>query len=469
MPAILKFLPLFLGIVLCFAGCSKEAGKSAAPGSPVLAATTVLATIVGDEKPQAVPTPAMHVPLGQTADLKVMFSELGGGVAYTAEKDGKSYVVHNGKAGKQYTAIGETALSPNGRRVAYAAFVDGKWRMVTDGMEGSSFDSIALPLFSPDGKHLIYKAMLGEKWFVVVDNRMNEGTKTSYSRCEFNADSTLVAYTENANDKIKVRMVISDLGFKKQTVMAGVGSLLIMNDARTRIAAVSQENGKQRMIEFSFNAPNDVRKGELYDSVNNPVFGPDGLSLAYEAVKGGERFLVFNNREEKLSKRPFVGPPVIRPDLKAVGAIVGNIDPASQHLAVSSAGNAAGLHEYFVNDARKGKEYMEAKYLAYNRDGSAYAHAARTGQNWFVVVNGHEGPPFDRVVTPVFTPDGEKLVYRARKDGMRFVVLADMTGKTIKQFPSYEQVFQPVFTSDGKSIAYGVKDGNKLIWQVEKL
>ena len=84
------------------------------------------------------------------------------------------------------------------------------------------------------------------------------------------------------------------------------------------------------------------------------------------------------------------------------------------------------------------------------------------GQDWFVVVNGKEGPAFDRVVLPVFSPDGKLLVYRARKEGKRFLVVADTAGKTIKQLPAYEQVFQPVFTGDGKSVAYGVKDGNKL-------
>jgi len=48
-------------------------------------------------------------------------------------------------------------------------------------------------------------------------------------------------------------------------------------------------------------------------------------------------------------------------------------------------------------------------------------------------------------------------------------VVADASGKTIRQHPAYEQVLQPVFTADGKSVAYGVKDGQKLIWMVEKL
>lgn len=455
--------------VLIFAGCNGE--KSAGTPSVVkeVASVTKVLAIVSDEaKPRPAITPAMHTPL-EPAALQVMFSESGGGVAYIAEKEGKSYVVHNGKPGKLYASIGDIALSPDGRRIAYGALVDGKWQMVTDGNEGSNFDAVESPLFSPDSRHIAYKAMLGDKWFVVVDKAVNSGTKTSYTRIEFNADSTLIAYFETADEKSRERLNISDLGFKRQKVMDGIGSLMITNDTKTRIAAVSLENGKQRLIECSFSSPDDVKKGALYDSISKPYFGPDGVSLAYEALRGKERLLVFNGREVQISNRHLVDSPVIRPDLKAVGAILGDVDPASQHLEVSSAGNAAGMYEFFVNDSRKGKEYDEARYLVYNRDGSSYAHAARRGQSWFVVVNGQEGPGFDRVVTPKFSPDGQCLVYRVRKDGKRFVVVADTTGRTIRTHPAYEQVFDVVFTADGKSMAYGVKDGNKLIWKVEKL
>ena len=77
--------------------------------------------------------------------------------------------------------------------------------------------------------------------------------------------------------------------------------------------------------------------------------------------------------------------------------------------------------------------------------------------------------PRDWFSVSMFSPDGKFIVYRARKAGKRFVVVADTNGKTIRRHPSYEQVFQPVFTDDGKSVAYGVKDGNELWWKVEKM
>jgi hypothetical protein len=130
--------------------------------------------------------------------------------------------------------------------------------------------------------------------------------------------------------------------------------------------------------------------------------------------------------------------------------------------------NRIYLHQSFIDSKGKGKIYDEAANLTYSKDGS-YAYAARNGKNWFIVVNGTEGAVFDRVVEPLFSLDGRYVVYRARKDGQRFVVVANTIGKTIRQHQSYELVFAPIFTADNRSVAYGVKDGKELWWKVEKL
>ena len=113
--------------------------------------------------------------------------------------------------------------------------------------------------------------------------------------------------------------------------------------------------------------------------------------------------------------------------------------------------------------------YEEAASLTYSKSGN-YVYTARNGKEWFIVVNGMEGPAFDRVIAPLFTPDGKYVVYRARKEGKRFAVVADAaSGKTVRQHPSYEQVSDVLFSTDGKSVEYGVKDGNRLLWKIEAL
>jgi len=91
------------------------------------------------------------------------------------------------------------------------------------------------------------------------------------------------------------------------------------------------------------------------------------------------------------------------------------------------------------------------------------------GPRQFYVVNGNEGPSFDKVLPPMFSPDGSYVVGRVKMGGSRFIVVLNLKGEVVRQLPSYEFVSEPVFTADGKSVAYGVMDGKKLIWKVDKL
>lgn len=457
----LRVFGVFVIVTLCAAGCSnKESEKSKVPRqhiSTVADKTTILATIAADEKPQSI-TPSsglgMHAPL--SAAFQFIFSERGGGVAYSVEKNGMSHVVHNDSAGKPYKTVGTVVLSPDGKRIAYGALVDGKWRMVIDGKEGAPFNTVKSPMFSPDGQHVVYQAMAGDRWHLVVDATPNEGTLKHYLKNEFSADSSKIAYIDDVNDKDMGRLVVCDLTFKKPVIVEANVSRMLLNDDKTRIAAVSSSDNKQRVIEFGFDNPGAVIKGPPYDAVNNIDFGPDGFSLAYYVERNGKKLVVFNGKEEIVPIGNLSGQPASSLDKRTVAAFV-------------ATGNKVALRQFFRESGQPGKEYDEAEGLVYSREGLFYAYAARNGEKWFAVVNGKEGSAFDRVVSTMFSPDGKSLVYRARKNGKRFVVVADTSGKTVKTCPAYEQVFPVVFTADGKSIAYGVKDGQKLIWKVEGL
>ena len=461
MKVMFRLFFIFLTFTLWGAGCSnKESEKIKAPRQNISAVadkTTTLATIADDEKPQSIAPPSgLGIHPSPATMFQFIFSERGGGVAYIVEKNGKSQVVYNGTAGKPYKTVGSVVLSPDGKRIAYGALVDGKWRMVIDGKEGATFNTVKSPLFSPDGQHVAYQAMAGERWHIVVDTTPNEGTLKRYLKHEFSADSSKIAYIDDVDDKNMGRLVVCDLTFKKPIIVDSNVSLMYLNADKTRIAAVSTSDNKQRVIEFSFESPGVVKKRPLFNSVQYLVFGPDAVSLAYVAERDGKQLMVLNDKEEAVPNGNLADLPVIHPDKKMVTALI-------------ASNNTVSLHQFFLESGQREIGYDEAETLVYSRDGSVHAYAARKGANWFVVVNGKEGQAFDRVVSPMFSPDGKFLVYRARKDGKRFVAVADSGGKSIKTYPAYEQVFPVVFTDDGKSAAYGVKDGQKLIWKVEAL
>ena len=421
--------------------------------------TTLLATIADGDKPlKVIPEHSTDPELQNRPDsLEAIFSESGRSVAYVANNGNKFCVVHNKNRGKEYAAVGGIVFSSDGRRVAYPALEAGKWHMVVDGKEGSGYDTVLSPLFSPDGQHVAYQAKSEEKWYIVVDNTPSSGTAASYTAPEFSSDSSLIAYVETAATNSEMRLIVSDLKFATQTVTWSIGDqLFTTNKDKTRIAAVQVVDNKFRVIDFYFAQPGVVRKGQLYDVIEQLTLSDDGVSMSYCALKGRTRLMIFDKRSELLPEGRAPELPVIRPDKKGVGILLG-------------LNNRISLHHSFIKNQEKGKMYEEAASLTYSKSGN-YVYTARNGKEWFIVVNGMEGPAFDRVIAPLFTPDGKYVVYRARKEGKRFAVVADAaSGKTVRQHPSYEQVSDVLFSTDGKSVEYGVKDGNRLLWKIEAL
>jgi WD40 repeat protein len=450
-------------LVMSVFGCSNNQSdkvrSSSLPGFKVSDKPAVLATIKDDEQPPvAATTVGTDLHSATSNFLALTFASQGGGVAYTVGKADKVYVVHNGKAGSLYNAIGSVVLSPDGSRIAYAALVDEKWRMIVDGQAGEPFSTAKDPKFSPDSRHVAYQGMKGDKWHLVVDTTVNSGTTKRYRPHEFSGDSAHIIYIDDFDDTMgKGRLVVSELNFKNERIIDPAVSDMIFNSDRTAVAAISKSMAnRQSVIRFTIAKPEAVQRGAEFDKILDVAFDPADTVVAYIAERQKTKYGVFNSQEEILPKGLKPGTPVVNLANKSVGVLM-------------SANNSFYLHQMFRNSERTGKVYDAAEGLVYSSDGAVSAFAARKGNSWFVVVNGTDGSAFDRVVSPKFSPDGKFLVYRARKDGKRFVVVADASGKILRQLPTYEQVFDVQFTSDGTSVAYGVKDGNKLAWQVEKL
>jgi WD40 repeat protein len=302
----------------------------------------------------------------------------------------------------------------------------------------------------------VYNATRDKEGLLVADGKTSAAFPSSWDEL-FSGDSNKIISIQNsANDDGLHRVVIYDLNLKSLGTKELHAGQFVYNKERNRIAGIAVSNGKTRVVELSIDQPDMIKEGPLYDEIMFPSFGPDGTSLAYFAAKGGKSYLVLNEKEEPIPAAQVHNPPLIRPDGKGAGIIL--------HTK-----NGFVFRQAFVGKETIEKMYDEAAQPVYSGDGSRYAYIAKQKKRIFLVVNGKECPAFDMVVSPLFSPDGKFIVYRARKDGKRFVVVADASGKILKQHPAYEQVFQPVFSPDGKSVAYGVKDGNKLVWTVEKL
>ena len=435
-------------------GCNRESNRPVSQPQPAkkdqVTASTVLATI---------PDLLQQAPVQNL--FQVTFNETGRAVAYIMESGGAVRAARNGRIGKPYQSIGAIALSPDGEHLAYSATEQDRWRMVIDDLDGPPVEMIGTPVFSPDSRHVAYEAMIGGKWHLIVDGNKSAPSPPGYNFHDkfFSSDSSHVISIELAEAIDKpVRVTVSDLKLTQQIVKEIPATDFVCNAGKTRMAMIVPQDVKKKVVEFSFTDAKTVSEGPPYDAVFQQTYGPDGVSLAYVAEKGGARYVVLNGREERLPYRDKIESLVLRPDNRGVGVIL-------------SSKQGYFLYEAFTGAAAKDTtRYVEAANLIYDKNGKRQAYIAKKGKdNIVLVVDGREGPAFDMIVTPMFSPDGTYLVYRARKDGKRFVVVADATGKILRQHPPFEMVYQPVLSADGRSIGYGVKDGKKLAWKVEKL
>jgi hypothetical protein len=453
--------------LIMFSGCTKEQQNvpevSSSPKNETVKASRVLATIANNEKPDS---PSNHETGESTekppAEMVIEINKYGKGVAYIAKIGERICVVHNGKVGKLYDEIEAFTLilSPNGQRVAYGAKLGDTSYVVVDGVEKGPFADRGRIAFSPDSKHVAYDAKIGNKWYMYVDNLKNDGALQYFDRATFSIDSTKLTYLEVTEVSGVYRLVTSDLKFSQNMVLTIADTAYVVNSGKTTVAAVEKKQTKWNVISFDYDHPDKIKAGESYDDVKQLTFSEDGKSLAYIAVKDGKSYIVLDDKKEVLPDGEYPWPFVVRSNNNGVGIFI---------VHTKGKATSAYLHHAFASDRIKSKTYKEGAHLTYSADGKHYAYVAIDNEKFTIVVDGKEGPFFERVVTPQLSPDGKFLVYRARQDNKRFVVVADLNGKIIKRLPSYERVFETTFTEDGTSVAYGVTDGNQIMWKVEKL
>jgi roadblock/LC7 domain-containing protein len=112
-------------------------------------------------------------------------------------------------------------------------------------------------------------------------------------------------------------------------------------------------------------------------------------------------------------------------------------------------------------DGQVGPEYdgIGGSSLLFSPDGKRVAYAARKGQKRFVVVDGQVGAECDGIGESnlLFSPDGKRVAYAARKGQKQCVVVDGQAG------PEYDGIGERtlLFSPDGKRVAYRAGKGQK--------
>lgn len=423
----------------------------------------------------------------------VSFSADGQQVLYIARKKDRGFIVVATKGGENigpaYKGVSFLVMSPDGRRFAFGGIKGGKKYLVVDNKELKSLyhEEVAPSAFSPDGRFVACEVggLKEKKWFIVVSDGEKEVYRSrvypdTFRPPVFSPDSRLLVYELGEKNK-KRTVFFLDLVTKKiikERLYTDyeTGRFSFSSDSSRVIYDVKKE-GKNFLVLHDF-ALNEEREIELtYTWTVKFVLSPDGKKIVYIATKEGKYFLVVSPWEAPAQGKesgPYeaVVPPVFSP-----GSTIFAYHSLNQGKWRSVVGGKEGANYDGVDAPVFSPDGAKVAYPAMK--GGHQDRRGMIGGKWMMVVSPagkpaavKEGPAYDMVVTPVFSPDGRRIAYRARKGPMekakRFIVIADAeTGKVIKEGPDGDEIWPPVFSSDGKSVGYGARIGRELWWKVQ--
>lgn len=388
--------------------------------------------------------------------IEAYINEWGTGGAFIIKTKQGSQLVSRTGVTPAYLHIDFVTISPDGKRISYVIKENEKWRLVLDKSKGELFDVIDSPVFTLDSRHIVYKARRNDRWHLVIDDRVGDEMFQVYGDPLVTPDGSTIITVEKNTKKSPFAIISYDMSFRRKVLREVDAHNLIFSDDLRRVAAVISEGEKMRVVYSDLYTDDVLHEGKLWDQVSQLNFDSTGRHITYGAKKGGRQYIVFNDRSEPLPEGTLIELPVI--------------NTAEMNVAAIMLPYKVYLHHAFLNkQQRDRKMYQQINDVQFSTDGSRTIFIGANDDKYFLTVNGKEGPRFDKAVSARLSPDGRFIAYRARQDGKRFMMIADGNGKTIRRSPDYEMVFMPRFTKDGKSLAYGVKDGNKLLWKVEKL
>ena len=415
--------------------------------------------------PDSIAEQAQFKPGQISHDVSIHVSLDGTGYAYVERQGTKARVVHNGIPGRWYPVVGDVNLSPDGRRLVYVVAEKETFaRVVYNGIAGPPVMEAGMFQFSPDSKYLLYMLKEKDVNYLVVNQKVFRSFNLA-DQFIISADSRWVAFATAPDTSGRQQFVISDLQLGDVKKFDGCGESFVASDDRSRLAVVCTEKNVRTVKTVDFPGRTVVSTGKPHPegAIMRLRFGADNRSLAYTfraGSDGARRYFVHDGKEELIPfGDEFMSDPLVFSGTGGVGAIIGNATTVRLYRAFTSTAKESKKFG-FISDFIGSRDLSRYAFTAMNPGGSDAQH---------MVINGSEGPEYDKIVSPQFTPDGRYVVFRARRNGRRSVVVADQRGAVVKAFKEYDMVFQPVISADGTRIEYTALDGRELWHVVERL
>lgn len=365
----------------------------------------------------------------------------------------RAAVIYDGVEGKPYGNIlkGSLVFSPDSQRFGYIARDGGKDFVVINNKEGLPYNSVTNLTFSADSQRVAYVVTRGELLFaneiVIVDGKEGkEYAAIEGRRVQFSPDNKRVAYVARTAEKKSV--VVIDEKESKPFDAVVPGSVTFSPDSQ-RVAFIGVQNGKAAMVvDGEVQAPAEKFGG--------PWFSPDSKHIIYQVLRRGKMSLVMDGKEGPAYDEILGGKPIFSPDSRrlAYGArrgrtLVAVIDgvegPETSGLSLIA----------FSPDSQRVMYFIEKTYLkSRSRRGPGGGVEYSSEHKQLAILDGIEGRPYDRagfgMTQSAFSPDGDRIIYTAARDGKQFIVVNGKEGL------QYDALLPgtPFYSPDNKQMIY---------------
>jgi uncharacterized repeat protein (TIGR03803 family) len=351
---------------------------------------------------------------------KLVISDDGSRYAYVGRKrnqnDVKNFVVDNGKELPPYSSITYLAVSPDGKRLAYTAInTTGQPTVIDDGKPGLQYQTAENLQFTPDSTTLLYIATSSAGQFVVA-NGQEIGPFTQVNRVfAFSPDGQHWAtWTQQTAGGWAVvedgKTIPLNPGVSPGTLAFQEGT------GRLFMKSTTSSMGAPAMVEIGA-APVDAQSvpGEITFSPNRQhrvtvTTANFGGSQATQQV-------AIDGNPPQPQRYQLVQKAAISDDGKHVAFVGARADAAPGSLT----------HAFF--DGKEGPSYNTIWDLVLSPDGQHVAYVAQDGPgstgNWYVVVDGMKGPPFQDVLPYTSYQAGDHRLIFDPDGSLRFLAFFD--------------------------------------------
>lgn len=190
----------------------------------------------------------------------------------------------------------------------------------------------------------------------------------------------------------------------------------------------------QKKVEFNYIS------GDFF--LSRVVFSPDSKRVAYYGYADGKRGVFVNGEGDQHYETP-------------VGANVTGIvfSPDSKRVAFKC---AAGYGSNYISiDGINGKRYDYVTNPLFSTDGRRVAYIAKKNNRYFPVIDGKEEPQSCDTMSINLSPDNSRIMYMGKR-GDKYALIVDGQEGTL-----CDEIQDAIFSPDGKRVAYMAREGKQ--------